>query len=245
MSMNTAEDTDEETGVQPIRVRKNGETGKGKLPSKSTIDNYIKAANDLYIEQVNDPTNRAMNDQVPLPRSKQLAVIMEEFYIRLGEQNSLEQTPQLTLDKGDDLSRLKEMLKLGWTHNYKALNSIRRERKGLRNRLSHAWNHFLACRGENLRNARLCDLFSHDFTRGTGTRIAHEGGQFTFGVVLQMLRGKTNKHADKRYGSILRNVDVEMCPVGSLAFNFFEKWVYTPFTLAGSVQGRCTSTFNN
>ncbi|KAI8359581.1 hypothetical protein B0O80DRAFT_233996 [Mortierella sp. GBAus27b] len=124
-------------------------------------------------------------------------------------------------------------MKLAWTYNFKSTDSKRRERLGLRNRLSYAWNHFLACRGENLRGARLCDLFPHDFTRFTGTGTAQEGSQITFGVVLQMLRGKTNRHADKRFGSIIRNVDVEMCPMGSLAFYFFEKW---------HLKGSCPST---
>lgn len=79
MSMNATDHTDDETGIQPVRVRKKGETGKGRLPSKSTIEDYIKAAMDLYIEQVNDPTNLAMNESVPRPRTAQLAVIMDEF----------------------------------------------------------------------------------------------------------------------------------------------------------------------
>jgi hypothetical protein len=225
MTMNTAEDTDEETAVQPIRIHKKGETGKGKLPSKSTIDGYIKAAMDLFTEQVNDPTNQAINEHVTSPRSKQLAVIMEEFYVRLGKQNSLEDVPRLSLEDGHDVLDLKELLKGSWAYNFRTLDGPGRGKKGLRNRLSFSWNHFLACRGENLRFAVLTDLFPHDFTRSPGTQTAQEGGQQTTGVVLQMLRGKTNKDANRRFGSIIRNVDVEMCPVGALAFYLLEKWV--------------------
>ncbi|KAG0198005.1 hypothetical protein BGX31_004693, partial [Mortierella sp. GBA43] len=128
MSMNTADHTDDETGIQPVRVRRKGETGKGRLPSKSTIDNYIKAAMDLYIEQVNDPTNLAMTESVPKPRTAQLAVIMDEFFIRLGKQNSLDQDPQLTLDEGDDIAAVRELMKLAWTYNFKFTDSKRRER---------------------------------------------------------------------------------------------------------------------
>ncbi|KAG0363631.1 hypothetical protein BGZ54_008087 [Gamsiella multidivaricata] len=136
MSMNTTEHTDDETRIQPIRVRKKGEASKGRLPSKSTMDTYIKAAMDLYNEQVKDPTNHPTSELVPSLRSKQLTVIMDEHYVRLGKQNSEDDIPQLTLEEGHDLQTLKESMKGGWMYNYKYPGCGRRERKGQRNRLS-------------------------------------------------------------------------------------------------------------
>ncbi|KAG0023875.1 hypothetical protein BGZ80_007567 [Entomortierella chlamydospora] len=48
--------------------------------------------------------------------------------------------------------------------------------------------------------------------------------QFTLGVVLSMLQGKTNKDTWKNYGVVVRNKDVQLCPVGALGFYLYVLW---------------------
>ncbi|KAF9943933.1 hypothetical protein BGZ65_012985, partial [Modicella reniformis] len=65
--MITADETDEETRIHPIRVHKKGVSGKGRLLEK-TIDAYIKAGVYLYWEQRNYPRNLTINESIPGPR---------------------------------------------------------------------------------------------------------------------------------------------------------------------------------
>jgi len=74
----------------------------------------------------------------------------------------------------------------------------------------------MMCRGENMRMALLQDLNFHAFEFSDAT------GQFTLGIVLTMLQGKMNADVKLLYGVVVRNKDVEMCPVGSLGFYLFE-----------------------
>ncbi|KAG0257635.1 hypothetical protein DFQ27_005025, partial [Actinomortierella ambigua] len=41
-------------------------------------------------------------------------------------------------------------------------------------------------------------------------------------IVLMARQGKTNKHGKIQYSVVVRNVDVETCPVGALAFYLLE-----------------------
>lgn len=80
------------------------------------------------------------------------------------------------------------------------------------------------CRGESMRMALLQDLHFHAF------EFADLAGQFTLGIVLTMFQGKTNADGKMQYGVVVRNKDVEICPVGALAFYLFEldmvrKWI--------------------
>ncbi|KAG0222131.1 hypothetical protein BGW42_006859 [Actinomortierella wolfii] len=71
------------------------------------------------------------------------------------------------------------------------------------------------CQREDVRMAMLKDLNFHAFEFSDAT------GQFTLGVVLTMLQGKMNADGKLLYGMVVRNKDVEVCPVGSLASYLF------------------------
>lgn len=72
------------------------------------------------------------------------------------------------------------------------------------------------CRGEIMRLALLQDLHFHAF------EFADLAGQFVLGVVLTMFQGKTNADGKMQYGVVVRNKNVEICPVGALSFYLFE-----------------------
>jgi len=67
-----------------------------------------------------------------------------------------------------------------------------------------------------MRMARLQDINIHAF------EFADLAGQFALGIVLTMFQGKTNTDGKKQFGVVVRNKDVEVCPIGSLAFYLFE-----------------------
>lgn len=72
-----------------------------------------------------------------------------------------------------------------------------------------------------MRMVRLSDIYAHAFGHTSTTRV----GQFVLGVVLVMLQGKTNRDGQPNCGVVVRNMDVGICPVGSLAFYHFELWM--------------------
>ncbi|KAF9342730.1 hypothetical protein BGX26_006974, partial [Mortierella sp. AD094] len=53
------------------------------------------------------------------------------------------------------------------------------------------------------------------------------GGQFTLGIVLLMLQGEPNKSSRMNYGVVVRNKDVQICPVGALAFYLYDLWEHS------------------
>lgn len=79
----------------------------------------------------------------------------------------------------------------------------------------------MMCRGENVRMALLQDLNYHAFEFSDTSAT----GQFTLGIVLTMLQGKMNADGKLLYGVVVRNKDVEICPVGTLAFYLFERFM--------------------
>jgi hypothetical protein len=80
-------------------------------------------------------------------------------------------------------------------------------------------------REESTRMALLPDIFSHAF------ETLDNSGQLTFGVVLMMFRGKTNREGKQQHGVIVRNKDVEICPISCLAFYLVELWMVRFFIL--------------
>jgi len=111
----------------------------------------------------------------------------------------------------------RRLMRGNWTRNYVQLNQkTRRKLNGFRDRLNLSWSHFMMCRGESMRMARLQDINIHAF------EFADLAGQFALGIVLTMFQGKTNTDGKKQFGVVVRNKDVEVCPIGSLAFYLFE-----------------------
>jgi len=115
---------------------------------------------------------------------------------------------------------LRQALKEGWTRNYKHLNGGARTFRiiGARNRMSLAWNHYMTTRGETVRMAQLSHLYPHEFATGAG------GKQFTFCIAVMIAQGKTNQDHEL-FSCVIRNKDVEICPVNCLAFYLLELWM--------------------
>ena len=57
-------------------------------------------------------------------------------------------------------------------------------------------------------------------------------GQFALGVVLTMQQRRTNAEGQMQYSLAIRNRDVEICPIGSLAFYVFELFLVSIHTYA-------------
>lgn len=88
---------------------------------------------------------------------------------------------------------------------------------GLRQWLNASWCHFMMICGENMRMATLSNISSHAF------RLNSQDGYLVLGITLSMLQGKANHEGKEYFGVVLRNKDVEACPVSSLAFYLFEQ----------------------
>lgn len=73
-------------------------------------------------------------------------------------------------------------------------------------------------RGQTIRDTLLSNLFPHHYATSEG------GRQFAFGVVVAIPHGKMNQD-HTLHSSYVRNKDVEICPVGALAFYLFELWM--------------------
>lgn len=191
----------------------------GALPSFDTLDMYIKAAVDLQLIQKTDPTKSHMvNEQTP--RCPAVRTLMTKHLNRLAELKSSVDSDNVIIEDGHGLSTLKQILKQKWTHNYISHGGGGKHKLiGLRSRVFDSWSHFMMTRGESARMALMPDVFSHAF------ETLDNHGQQTFGVVLMMFRGKTNREGKQQHGVIVRNKDVEICPIGCLAFYLVELWM--------------------
>jgi len=86
----------------------------------------------------------------------------------------------------------------------------------LRNRMIHFLCHACLLRGESARNLELLDLLS--------VVLEHEGHSDCRALVIIMEHGKTNQYGRREFGSCIRHRNVEICPVGALAFYLFFRW---------------------
>jgi hypothetical protein len=84
--------------------------------------------------------------------------------------------------------------------------------------MSIAWNHYMTTRGESVRKALLSHLYPHEFAARAN------GKQLAFSVAFMIAQGKTNQ-SHELLSCIVRNKDVEICPVSCLAFYFLELWM--------------------
>lgn len=76
----------------------------------------------------------------------------------------------------------------------------------------------MTTRGESVRMALLSDLYPHEFAARANAR------QLAFAVGFRIAQGKTNQN-HSLYSGIVRNKDVEICPVNCLAFYLLELWL--------------------
>lgn len=73
-------------------------------------------------------------------------------------------------------------------------------------------------RGQSIRDALLRHIYPQEYATRT------EGRQYSLGIALRIPMGKTNQdHAV--YSCVVRNKDVEICPVSCLAFYLLELWM--------------------
>lgn len=149
---------------------------------------------------------------------------MTKHLFRLADLKSSTDCDNIVIEDGHGLLTLRQILKDKWTHNYISRRGGGKHKiVGLRARVFDSWSHFMMTRGESLRMALLPDVFSHAF------ETLDNSGQQTFGIVLMMFRGKTNREGKQQHGVIVRNKDVELCPIGCLAFYFVELWMVSIF----------------
>lgn len=229
MSENLAPEPDPENDVVPLRVKPRGKSKEATegdeeeplctLPSYETVDAYVKAGTDLYWTQMADHKNVEMHSEPP-PRSPAIQTLMHSYKIRLAETKTSMDPSNLVIEQGHEVNALRQVMRDGWTHNYPQFGGYKRHAVvGFRNRLNATWSHYMMSRSENMRMATFPDIFSHIFHPEKETEQ-----QMVLGIVLTMLRGKTNREGKANFGVIVRNKDVELCPVGSLAFYLLELW---------------------
>ena len=187
------------------------------LPSVELVEAHVKALCELYETQKTQEPVTMKGEEYP--RTPGLKSLLRRFRLRRGEIAKSAHSETLTVGDGYELDFLREIMRVGWTHQYQTEENSSTRRRGiigLRNRFSLCWSHFMMCRGEIMRLARLQDLHFHAF------EFADLAGQFALGIVLTMFQGKTNADGKKQYGVVVRNKNVEICPVGALAFYLFE-----------------------
>lgn len=82
--------------------------------------------------------------------------------------------------------------------------------------MSHFLYHACLLRGESARNLELPDLFS--------VILEHEGFTDCRALVMIMEQGETNRFGRREFGSCIRHINVEVCPVGALTLYLFYRW---------------------
>ncbi|KAK3830303.1 MAG: hypothetical protein J3R72DRAFT_259450 [Linnemannia gamsii] len=195
--------------IKPLRRQKARKDELGDYLMPETMDFYIKAVVDLWNEQATSAPNGVHPGAEVSPR-KIARPFMEAYKRKIGALTKATKFKGLRITEGNNKQGFKRMMKSFWTRNYVQQDQKnRRKLNGLRDRLNLSWTHFMMCRGENMRMALLQDLNFHAFEFSDAT------GQFTLGIVLTMLQGKMNADGKLLYGLVVRNKDVEICPVGS------------------------------
>jgi len=229
MSENLAEDTDEEKDIRLICIKREkmeearksaGFTKNDYLPSVELVEAHVKAVCDLYeTQKVKDQVAMAGQDH---PQTSGVKALLRQFRLRRGEITKSAHAGTLTVGDGYEVDFLREVMQVSWIHTYqKSNNSSSRHHGhvGLCNRFSLCWSHFMMCCGENMRMATLSDISAHIFQHNS------QDGYHSLGIILAMLQGKTNREGKENYGIIVHNKEVEICPVGALAFYLLELWM--------------------
>lgn len=126
----------------------------------------------------------------------------------------------LTVENSYTLETLRQVMKTEYNRDNMHVNGGKRTHEGIgdRARFAFAMNHYMMIRGEAAIGAKLSTLFPHTHAAKNGTT------QFALGIVLAIGTGKSNQD-HTIYSSIVRNKDVELCPVGALALYMFGRWM--------------------
>jgi hypothetical protein len=119
-------------------------------------------------------------------------------------------------------------MRAAWTNRYNIKSfsgkKIPQKITSVRSRLIASWGHFMMMRGENIRYAKQPHINHHSFSNINGSALSGGSTLNTFALVLIISQGKTMRYGGVTYGTVVRNVDVEICPIGALAFYLFCLW---------------------
>ncbi|KAF9280819.1 hypothetical protein BGZ74_002517 [Mortierella antarctica] len=162
-----------------------------------TIDFYIKAVIDLWMEQATLAPNGIWPGAETSPH-KLARPFKEAYKWRIGSLTTSAKFHGLRITEGYNAQGFKCMMKSFWTCNYVQLDQkSHRKLNGLWDHLNLSWTHFMMCRGENMQMALLQDLNFHAF------KFSDVTGQFTLSIVLTMLQGKMNADGKLLYGIVV------------------------------------------
>lgn len=87
---------------------------------------------------------------------------------------------------------------------------------GSRDRLCFLLSHAMLSRSQTVLGMQFADLFSIE--------VENQGVTRCLSLVATITFGKTNQHGKIEYGSSVRHRHIEVCPVGTLALNFFSRF---------------------
>lgn len=202
--------------------------------STSAILLRLSAMGDLYRHQCEDRDNLAMDYATVSAPKTYVQTLVDAYRLRMSVLKRSTDTDFGTVDfTQNPTSVVRQLMKWFWMSNVKGAASLgKRGLKGLRDRMDVSLCFFLMVRSEVTRHIRLPDLFAHDVepNRNRSGGDAHcKEDQFVLGVLVMMRQGKTNKDNKIQYTLAVRNKDVEMCPVGALAFFLLQLWSVSRF----------------
>jgi hypothetical protein len=180
-------------------------TSMDQTISDRTVCAYVAAVVDLYRQQVANGVNNH-----PHPRDSDIKAMLETLRI-----NSYKHKRNQNIDRGIG-TMLDGYVSL---EQFKGISKHFFNKNGgvdVRNRAMFLVSHFGLMRGDNIRKLELADMFSINFE--------NEGVTPCLALVLVLSHGKTNRFYKIEYAPMIRNKHVEICPIGSLALWFFERF---------------------
>jgi len=193
-------------------------------PSLSMVKLHASALGELYRQQRADPDNKVMFKSHERQPMEYLRDLIASYERRMAVTKRATDTDQgsVSFVEEDPLASVKMVMEHFWLYNLQGEHSKwTRVMTGLRHRLDSAFRFFMMCRSETTRRIRLIDLFGQNVAPP-----AREGRErkFVLGIVLMTRQGKMNKDGKIQYNVLVRNLDVEACPIGALAFYLLEYW---------------------
>ena len=168
-----------------------------------TVRNYKSAIVDLYMQQKGMKMNRNEHPS-SFPALKSL---MDQYKRGQDSRSKANYTDRGHGTLLEGFTSVEDLIKM--SNYFLELNKP----VAIRNRLMFLLPHFTLCRGENVRQLQLPDLFY--------LKLDREGYSVCHALVAVMSQGKRNQYGRKEVGSFVRNKDVALCPLGALALYFF------------------------